>query len=292
MASKQFLPYEMELFRTDSYYVLLNSTSSLWCNRKTGAIEVKPGWELANAGDPECMGVFYGVVGRLDFDGCASGAGAAARLVLIKSTAPVGQLPSPAAGTVHKICAVAVLHIQGAADELNLRPCKKHRRSTGADLLMTSQLRDGGGGGGGSGGGGQLAKTWGSIKSATSTIKNTTQHAAALATSQVKGGSGSAAAKSSTTERRILDEVQRIFADTDSFYFSVVSAAGQPGDLTNSMQRHCEGAQKRGGAGPLPVWHTVDERFFWNKHMLRDIIQLNVSKLGIVYRMTALIRFV
>lgn len=31
-----------------------------------------------------------------------------------------------------------------------------------------------------------FAKTWGTIKSATNTIKNTTQQAAALATSQVK----------------------------------------------------------------------------------------------------------
>lgn len=43
MATKHYLPYEMELFRTEDYYVLLNSVSSLWCSRKSGEILVKPG---------------------------------------------------------------------------------------------------------------------------------------------------------------------------------------------------------------------------------------------------------
>jgi len=28
-----------------------------------------------------------------------------------------------------------------------------------------------------------------------------------------------------------------------------------------------------------PLWQRVDDRFFWNKHMLHDIINLNVSNL-------------
>lgn len=33
----------MELLKTHQYYVLLNGEHSLWCDRKTGAFEAKPG---------------------------------------------------------------------------------------------------------------------------------------------------------------------------------------------------------------------------------------------------------
>lgn len=43
MAENQGLLPEMEVFRTDQYYVFLNNQSSLWCNRTTGEFQVKPG---------------------------------------------------------------------------------------------------------------------------------------------------------------------------------------------------------------------------------------------------------
>lgn len=43
MAENQGLLPEMEVFRTDEYYVFLNNQSSLWCNRTTGEFQVKPG---------------------------------------------------------------------------------------------------------------------------------------------------------------------------------------------------------------------------------------------------------
>lgn len=73
-------------------------------------------------------------------------------------------------------------------------------------------------------------------------------------------------------ERRILEELQRIFTETDSFYYCL------DGDLTNSLQRQCDLKENnKEFLNNRGFWRTVDDRFFWNKHMLQDIMSLNVS---------------
>lgn len=57
-------------------------------------------------------------------------------------------------------------------------------------------------------------------------------------------------------EKRITDELHKMFDDADSFYYCL------DGDITNNLQRN---------------GNERDERFFWNKHMLEDIFKLNVS---------------
>lgn len=68
-------------------------------------------------------------------------------------------------------------------------------------------------------------------------------------------------------ERRILDEFIKLFNDTDSFYFSY------SGDLTNTLQR-----QMSSPPSSDPLWKLVDDRFFFNRHLLRDLIELNDSR--------------
>lgn len=99
-------------------------------------------------------------------------------------------------------------------------------------------------------------------------------------------------------ERRLLDELYKIFMDSDSFYYSLTY------DLTNSVQR--QGDQDKSNT---PLWKQVrntnywwfsvllsskilentfnpinnncylkvDDRFFWNKHMIQDLIDLQVN---------------
>lgn len=63
-----------------------------------------------------------------------------------------------------------------------------------------------------------------------------------------------------------------MFNDTNSFYYSWT------GDLTNSVQRQ----QKRKMLNIadnedirlIPLWKRVDDRFFWNRYMLRNLIEL------------------
>ncbi|CAH2323273.1 phosphatidylinositide phosphatase SAC2 isoform X1 [Pelobates cultripes] len=64
-------------------------------------------------------------------------------------------------------------------------------------------------------------------------------------------------------ERRLLEELFKMFMDSDSFYYSSTY------DLTNSVQR-----QSMGDKGKIPLWQRVDDRFFWNKHMMEDLIKL------------------
>ncbi len=66
-----------------------------------------------------------------------------------------------------------------------------------------------------------------------------------------------------------------MFNESDSFYYS------PRGDLTNSIQRchsrHSlpEGSPSPEGAKTSP-WQRADDRFFWNRHMLQDLISSGV----------------
>ena len=98
---------------------------------------------------------------------------------------------------------------------------------------------------------------WGAVKSAGSTIKNTTQQAASLASNQIKSSVGMK--DPNKIEKRITDELHKMFDDTESFYYSLDV------DITNNLQRRADSCT------------SSDDRFFWNKHMLKDIFQLNDS---------------
>lgn len=71
-------------------------------------------------------------------------------------------------------------------------------------------------------------------------------------------------------EKRLLEEFNKIFTETDSFYFCATT------DITNSLQRRSI-AEQNEQYKDLPLWRKVDDRFFWNKHMLKDLIDINVS---------------
>jgi len=93
-----------------------------------------------------------------------------------------------------------------------------------------------------------------------------------MKTFQVKLGKRRDSKDRGKFERRILEELQRIFTETDSFYYCL------DGDLTNSLQRLCNLKENnKEFLNSKGLWKTVDDRFFWNKHMLQDIISLNVS---------------
>lgn len=99
-----------------------------------------------------------------------------------------------------------------------------------------------------------MNKTWGAMKSAGAQIKSTTQQAASIATTQVKSKVG-IKEPYKKLEKRISEEIHKIFDDTDSFYYSPDC------DITNNLQR--KESDKR------------DDRFFWNKHMVSEILKLD-----------------
>ncbi|XP_070154669.1 phosphatidylinositide phosphatase SAC2 isoform X2 [Polyergus mexicanus] len=247
----------MELFRTDTHFIFVKEKYSLWCDKYTGEFAAKSDWEWATPRDLECLGMFYGIVGKIEQASVLE-----PRLMLIKDVTPVGKLHGD--HVVYKIKSIAFLHLGTDNADIGLLPCKKHqyalKKRGGSGLFDVPQKA-------------ALAKTWGTIKNATNTIKNTTQQAAALATSQVKSTvtKRNIVKDKEKFEKRILEELNKIFTETDSFFFC------QTGDITNSLQRQCI-AESQQCNQDKPLWQRVDDRFFWNKHMLHDIINLDRDK--------------
>ncbi|XP_078063261.1 phosphatidylinositide phosphatase SAC2-like, partial [Mustelus asterias] len=65
-------------------------------------------------------------------------------------------------------------------------------------------------------------------------------------------------------ERRLLEELVKMFTNSDSFYYSLTY------DITTSAQRQ---PVKTPGKERSPPWERVDDRFFWNKYMIRDLLE-------------------
>ncbi|KAL0130211.1 hypothetical protein PUN28_002061 [Cardiocondyla obscurior] len=248
----------MELFRTDTHFIFVKERHSLWCDKYTGEFAAKSDWEWATPKDLECLGMFYGIVGKIEQTSVLE-----PRLMLIKDVTPAGELHG--GHVVYKIKSIAFLHLGTENTDIGLLPCKKHQyvlNKKGSGGLFDVPQKA------------ALAKTWGTIKNATNTIKNTTQHAAALATSQMKSTviKRTIVKDKERFEKRILEELNKIFTETDSFFFC------QTGDITNSLQRQCMMESNGQSYQDKPLWQRVDDRFFWNKHMLHDIINLNTVK--------------
>jgi len=60
-----------------------------------------------------------------------------------------------------------------------------------------------------------------------------------------------------------------MFNETNSFYFSWT------GDLTQSVQRKQKQRQhfEKQDIRMIPLWKRVDDRFFWNKYMLKSLLE-------------------
>ncbi|XP_020813812.1 phosphatidylinositide phosphatase SAC2 isoform X1 [Drosophila serrata] len=251
----------MEVFQTDSHYIFVKRDKSLWWHRKTSEFTIKAGWDLSSVDDIECIGVTHGIVGVISLPNVYE-----PHLVVVKEATAVGVLYPP--HLVYKIRSICILSAE--EPDTDLSNCTKHTKSNqstpthSASIANNNNASASSGGGGGSSKSTKLFegmnKTWGAVKSAGNTIKNTTQQAANLATKQVKSSVGIREPKH--IERRITEELHKIFDDTDSFYFSFDC------DITNNLQRHVAKLEENQQQQP-------DERFFWNKHMIRDILQMN-----------------
>ncbi|XP_046804687.1 phosphatidylinositide phosphatase SAC2 isoform X4 [Lucilia cuprina] len=254
----------MEVFQTDNYYIFVKREKSLWWNRTTSEFTIKAGWDLSSVDDIECLGITQGIVGVISLPNVYE-----PHLVIVKEATPVGVLYPP--HLVYKIKSICILSLYEPdavlpnctrhASSSNTTPTHSRNSSTSSSINANvnsntnssssrSKLFEGN----------QLMnKTWGAVKSAGNTIKNTTQQAAALASNQVKSSVG--IRDPTRIGKRITEELHKIFDDTDSFYFCFDH------DITNNLQRH------------LPVGsndqQTPDERFFWNMHMIKDIMALN-----------------
>uniref|UniRef100_A0A4W6CWR7 Inositol polyphosphate-5-phosphatase F n=1 Tax=Lates calcarifer TaxID=8187 RepID=A0A4W6CWR7_LATCA len=162
-------------------------------------------------------------------------------LVLIRQKALVGHLPGN--HKVYKITKIAVIPLSDEEpQELELELCKKHH--FGIDKPE------------------KLAQSPDESKFLMKTLSQIKSNVAVPIKKKVKENK-----EKERLERRLLDELYKIFMDSDSFYYSMTY------DLTNSVQR--QGDSEKTG---LPLWKQVDDRFFWNKHMIQDLIDLQVPE--------------
>lgn len=223
----------MQLFQSEDHYILHDGEFSLWCCRQSGSLEAKKGDEICLAWNPVCIGLVYGLIGKIkvhpDDDW---------RLILIKQKSVVGSVLED--HQIYKVNKIIVVPLSDAdPQELDLDLCNVHHFGIRKPKTISQtgiQQK-------------QLQNAWKTIKSGMDNVKPKKK--------DVKD--------KEKFVRRIMEELQKMFTDSDSFYYS------ETFDLTTSLQRqHSEGYQSN---KHLPLWQQVDPRFFWNRHMVDELIQ-------------------
>ncbi|XP_047500088.1 phosphatidylinositide phosphatase SAC2-like isoform X3 [Penaeus chinensis] len=249
----------MEVLQTDKYYIFNRGQDSLWCDRRTGHFQAKTCWDLASAENPTCLGVIHLLLGKLQIHPDLS-----PRLVLVSGVREVGSLAE--GQRVWCITRVVFLPLNTPPDaDFSILPCKKHANhpssASGEKKLglpfgdLQQKVA--------------LSKTFGTIRSVTSTIKSATVNAAATATGQSKVRRDGR--DRDRYERRVLDELSKMFNDSDSFYFS------SEADLTSSLQRQSLSSYDKS----LPLWRRANDNYFWNRHLLIDLISQEGSSFDV-----------
>ncbi|XP_075071640.1 phosphatidylinositide phosphatase SAC2 isoform X3 [Mixophyes fleayi] len=222
----------MELFQAKDQYILQSGDTALWCSRQDGALTARPATDLLLAWNPICLGLAEGIIGKVQLH-----ADLPWWLLLIRQKSLIGVLPD--GHEIYKVTKIAVIPLSAAEpQDLELELCKKHHFGINKPEKITQSPDDSK----------FLIKTLTQIKSNVSAPNK----------KKVKENK-----EKEKLERRLLDELFKMFMDSDSFYYS------RTYDLTNSVQR-----QSTSGKSGLPLWKRVDERFFWNRYMLEDLIQL------------------
>ncbi|XP_067118667.1 phosphatidylinositide phosphatase SAC2 isoform X3 [Centruroides vittatus] len=223
----------MELLMSNDYFILVDGLHSLWCSRIDGKLTAKKASQVSSVHSPVCLGVVYGVIGKFQVHSDVD-----KKLLLIRQRALVGCLPG--GHEVYKIQKIAILPLnQHDVPELDIELCKRHHigiRKTERSAVECQQRA--------------LQKTWNSIRTATAQVKPRRKDNK----------------DREKLERRVLDELVKMFTDTDSFYYSL------SGDITNTLQRQ-QAHSNPSNVEAIPLWKRVDERFFWNRHMLMELIE-------------------
>ncbi|XP_068114429.1 phosphatidylinositide phosphatase SAC2 [Hyperolius riggenbachi] len=229
----------MELFQSQDHYILQSGERALWCSRQDGALCMRPATDLLLAWNPICLGLVEGIIGKVQLH-----ADLPWWLLLIRQKSLIGVLPE--GHEIYKITKIAVIPLSGAEpQDLELDLCKKHHFGINKPEKIGHSPDDTK----------FLMKTFTQIKSNVSSAPNK---------KKVKESK-----EKEKLERRLLDELFKMFMDSDSFYYSWTY------DLTNSVQR-----QSASDKSEKPLWQRVDERFFWNRHMLQDLIDLQEENGG------------
>ncbi|XP_026707349.1 phosphatidylinositide phosphatase SAC2 [Athene cunicularia] len=189
--------------------------------------------DLLLAWNPICLGLVEGVIGKVQLHTDLPW-----WLLLIRQKALIGKLPGD--HEVCKITKIAVIPLsETEPQDLELELCKKHHFGINKPEKITQSPDD--------------------TKFLLKTLTQIKSNVSAPNKKKIKESK-----EKERLEKRLLEELFKMFMDSDSFYYSLTY------DLTNSVQRQsaCEKVN-------LPLWRKVDDRFFWNKHMIEDLISID-----------------
>ncbi|XP_029466385.1 phosphatidylinositide phosphatase SAC2-like [Rhinatrema bivittatum] len=223
----------MELFQAKDHYILQSGEKALWCSRRDGGFEARPATDLLLAWNPICLGLVEGIIGKVQLHSDLPW-----WLLLIRQKALIGKLPGD-----HEICKITKIAViplsEAEPQDLELELCKKHHFGINKTEKITQSPDD--------------------TKFLLKTLTQIKSNVSAPNKKKVKENK-----EKEKLERRLLEELFKMFMDSESFYYSLTY------DLTNSVQR-----QSTSVKNSVPLWQRVDDRFFWNKHMIQDVISLN-----------------
>ena len=261
----------LELITTDDHYIfhqLVQSEHALWINRHTGNFSMRASWDLAQESNPECLGAIYGLVGKLKVHPNMED-----QLVVIKESEKILDLPAAdilSTFPVYRVKSVALLPISASppSTESPLKSCPKHHigivdSASGAEQQSSQQESDSKF---------PFKNLSGKFMKAGETLKSTAGTVAGGISSQVKvpwKKEKEGLKDLERVERRLLEEFLKLFNESHGFYFSYT------GDLTSSLQRQSEYKELNKG---LPVWRRAEDRFFYNKALLQEVIDLQDTR--------------
>ncbi|KAM9379855.1 phosphatidylinositide phosphatase SAC2 [Phaethornis superciliosus] len=223
----------MELFQAKDHYILQSGERALWCSRRDGSLQLRAATDLLLAWNPICLGLVEGVIGKVQLHTDLPW-----WLLLIRQKALIGKLPGN--HEVCKITKIAVIPLsETEPQDLELELCKKHHFGINKPEKITQSPDD--------------------TKFLLKTLTQIKSNVSAPNKKKIKESK-----EKEKLEKRLLEELFKMFMDSDSFYYSLTY------DLTNSVQRQsaCEKTN-------LALWRKVDDRFFWNKHMIEDLISID-----------------
>jgi len=260
----------MELISTDDHYIfhqLVQSEHALWINRHSGAFSMHASWDLAQESNPECLGAVWGLIGKLKLHESLE-----EHLVVIRECERIIELPEPnlkSTFPVYMVKNIALLPISLQPPTFDpplksLKSCPKHHVGVVDPLTGMEQPHQ------------DSENTKFPFKNLGGKFK-----LAGDALGTVAGGiSNQVKVPWKKTERentkdieklekRLLEEFLKLFNDSHGFYFSY------KGDLTNSLQKQHEYEDTNKG---IPIWRRVDDRFFFNKALLQEVIDLQDTR--------------
>ncbi|XP_046849914.1 phosphatidylinositide phosphatase SAC2-like [Xenia sp. Carnegie-2017] len=229
----------MNFYETQDFYVLSKEQSSLWCSRNNGDIQVRPASSIGDLAQPTLLGCVFGIVGKIKFF-----PGSDDKVILIIKQHEVGCFLDEA--PIYSIDKVAIVPLSSEeCPDIEFQLGDEHADECS---MPTSAAQP------------KIAQTFSnnfaSLWSKATANKNSSQKIPDKEANKEK---------LEKLERRLQEELLKMFNDSQSFYYSKES------DITNSIQRIVEKKEETKG---LPLWKTADERFFWNKAMLEDIIKI------------------